>query len=400
MSEAMQAQMAKRYTPPFLAVYFLYYSAYALFSSYMVSYLVQRGMSATLCGGLTSITLLVSVFMQPVAGYLTDTFLSTRQYLQVSVGAIVVLCVLNTLFDQNDVVCVLLIVLTAAFAYPFVQLMDAWVNCARELDETLIYSRVRAGGSIGFATVSVLAGHFFHAAGYKSYFLLQAAIFILILPFLKKLPRLALGNRKKGKEGESHLGFFASFSILLHRPQYAACLVLFSLYWMSHRPIGSYLALICASYGGGDALFGNVCGVGSFAEFLLLLLIVPLGRKMSLKTQLATAFLLCLVRPALLLTGKIPLLYAGHIAQSLSFAFFFAASTACFTRFADPRIRSFSISVGLTVTSVLGTVCANFTGGIIYDMFGAKGNLWLSLILSMVGIAFFSFFAGMFKNVE
>ena len=43
-----------RYSAPFFCAYFFYYAGYCVFSSFIVLYLTQRGMSATLCGVITS----------------------------------------------------------------------------------------------------------------------------------------------------------------------------------------------------------------------------------------------------------------------------------------------------------------------------------------------------------
>lgn len=391
----------RRYTGAFFCAYFLYYAGYALFSSYMVSYLTQRGMSATICGLVTSLTLLVNVLIQPIAGYLTDTCLETKRFLTLSIAVVCLFGFINTGFAANDLISIVLIVISAAFSYPFIQLMDAWVNCSGEVDDQLVYSRVRAGGSIGFAGASTAAGYYFHAYGYGNYFLLQAACFLAILPLLYRLPTLPMGNcREPSCKEEPRIDFFQSFAILLRIPQFTACLLLFSLYWMSHRSIGSYLALIADSYGGGDRLFGNICGVGAVAESLMLLIIAKLSRHLSLRQILTGSILLCAVRPMLLQTHSVPLLYIGQIIQSVSFALYFTASTACFTKFADPRIRRFSISVGLTSVSVIGTVSANFIGGMLFDLHGMAGSIHMSLLLSAVNVLVFLLFSNVLFGKE
>lgn len=168
-----------RYFRPFFAAYFFYYAGYCVFSSFIVLFLTERGYSAAVCGVITSLTLLANLLMEPVGGYLTDTYLSARSYLTVCIGVITGVCLLATLLFSLPEVCVAALVLTAGLAYPFGQLMDAWVNCSRELDASLVYSRVRAGGSIGFALASMAAGYYFEAMGWGSYFLVQAALFLL-----------------------------------------------------------------------------------------------------------------------------------------------------------------------------------------------------------------------------
>ena len=69
------------------------------------------------------------------------------------------------------------LVLAAGLAYPFSQLMDAWVNLSKESYPGLIYSRIRAGGSIGFAVMSVIGGFYFKHWGWNRYFQMQILLF-------------------------------------------------------------------------------------------------------------------------------------------------------------------------------------------------------------------------------
>ena len=77
------------YTVLFFSAYFIYYAAYCVFSSYTVLFLTERAYSATVCGIITSLTFLANLLMEPVGGYITDTFLPTRRYLLLLIGMII-----------------------------------------------------------------------------------------------------------------------------------------------------------------------------------------------------------------------------------------------------------------------------------------------------------------------
>ena len=386
--ENLSTKRRPRYTVPFLGAYFFYYAGYCVFSSYIVLYLTERGYSATLCGVITSIALLANLLMEPVGGYITDTFLSTRRYLALCVAAIVGLCVFCTRFAHRPELCLPALVLTAGLAYPFSQLMDAWVNCSLELDPGLVYSRIRAGGSIGFAVASMLAGYYFRRFGWDTYFLVQAALFLIVLPFLALLPKIELGNRKqaKARPDEHRLSLGDSFRVVLTNRRYMLCLLLCTVYWFSHRPVGSYLSLLTEAMGGDASTFGNVCAVGAAVEFftLMALAAVPRGNRLPLRACLTAALLTDVLRPLLVrvLPGLWPL-YLGQAFQSVSFALYYMSSVECFTRTADRRIRSFCISMGLTVSSVVGTILANLLGGWLCDRFGVDSLVLMSLLTSL-----------------
>lgn len=375
-----------RYSVPFFAAYFLYYSGYCVFSGYVILYLTDKGYSAVLCGLVTSLTLLANLAMEPFGGYVTDTFLSTRRYLAICVGLIVGLCVFCTIFADRPALCMPALVFTAGLAYPFSQLMDAWVNCSLDLDPNLVYSRVRAGGSIGFSLVSVAAGYYFRRFGWDTYFLVQGALFLLMLPLLAKLPKVRLGNAKRLESGENWLSLPASFRAAAGSRSYLLCLLICTVYWFGHRPVGSYLSLLVEARSGDASIFGNICGAGALVECLCLLLLAWMQKKkqIPLWACMTGALVSNVLRPLflLLLPGICPL-YVGQVTQSVSFALFLSGSVECFTQTADSRIRSFSISMGLTVSSVVGTISANLLGGWVCDGWGTGSLILLSLGVSL-----------------
>ena len=181
----------------FFSAYFIYYAVYCVFSSFIVLFLTEQGYSATVCGIITSLTFLANLLMEPVGGYITDTFLPTRRYLLVCIGIVSMVCAFCTKFMNQSWLLLPGLVLAAGLAYPFSQLMDAWVNLSKESYPGLIYSRIRAGGSIGFAVMSVIGGFYFKHWGWNRYFQMQILLFLMMIPFLILLPDTRLGNHRK-----------------------------------------------------------------------------------------------------------------------------------------------------------------------------------------------------------
>ena len=116
----------------FFSAYFIYYAVYCVFSSFIVLFLTEQGYSATVCGIITSLTFLANLLMEPVGGYITDTFLPTRRYLLVCIGIVSMVCAFCTKFMNQSWLLLPGLVLAAGLAYPFSQLMDAWVNLSKE----------------------------------------------------------------------------------------------------------------------------------------------------------------------------------------------------------------------------------------------------------------------------
>ena len=395
----------KSFGVPFFWAYFFYYAAYAVFSGNAVLFLTERGLSAALCGAVTSAMLVLSLVMQPAGGYITDTFCSTRRYLAGGILLFMVICCWCTAQRENRAYTAAGMILGAGIVYPFGQLMDAWVKMSSSVDPELRYSRIRAGGSFGFAVMSVLAGQWFRRFGWDQYFLMQAAVFLLMLPLLLLLPELKPANRagsggretkettertetteraettettertetaEAGKTGDAgRLSAGESVRLLLGNRSYLYWFLVCTVYWFSHRPIGSFLSLLVRERGGDAGTYGNVCGAGAVFEFLCLLLMSRGGILKKPGMLMPAALLTDLLRPLcfLVFPGLMPV-YAGQILQSLSFALYYTASVEGFLRTSDPRIRSFSISTGLSLSSALGTAGANLSGGRLCDLYG------------------------------
>ena len=84
-------------------------------------------------------------------------------------------------------------------------------------------------------------------------------------------------------------------------------------------------------------------------------------------------------------------LYLGQMLQCASFAFYMSVSVECFAEAADERLRSFSISMGLTVSSVVGTVLANLVGGGLCDMFHPGILILVSFAVGILNLGVFFF---------
>ena len=387
------------YAALFFWAYFFYYSGYAVFSSYVVMYLTDKGLNASVCGIVASLMLLVNLCMEPVGGYMTDTWLSSRRLLVLCIAVLLALFFCAHLTSGLIPVLLVLIVLTAGIAYPFSQLMDAWVEISQESVPVLVYSRIRAGGSIGFAITSMIAGGIFSRFGFSVYFLLQAMLFAGMIPILLFLPDIPPSNTEANrypetKKAEERISFLSAFRILIKKPAYVFWLTTCTLYWFTHRPVGSYLSLMVTARGGGPSTYGNVCGIGAAVEFLCLLFLgrrlAAMDRSEAASRLMRGAVLVNLLRPACLLLPGIWPLYLGQILQSVGFALYLSGSVECFRSVAEEKIRSFSISVGLAVSSVVGMTAANLLGGVLCDLYSVKALPLLSLTAGILNIFIFN----------
>lgn len=215
-----------------------------------------------------------------------------------------------------------------------------------------------------------------------------------MIPCLLLLPDTSLGNRRKREKKEKNLSFFQAFHTLAQNRRYLFWLWIITFYWFSHRLVGSFLSLIIVELGGDAETYGNVCGAGAAVEFAGLMLLAFAWKKKNSHALLGMAIALItnLLRPLCfqLFSGTWAL-YLGQMLQCASFAFYMSVSVECFAEAADERLRSFSISMGLTVSSVVGTVLANLVGGGLCDMFHPGILILVSFAVGILNLGVFFF---------
>lgn len=377
----------------FCVIYLVYFGAYCIFSSFIVPYLIGLGYSAVYCGTVTSLSLLVSLLFQPVAGYLTDAKITMRLYLTVTAFAVGAMALTGGGAVKYPAGCLIFCVALAALSYPFGQLLDAWVDAAHQCYPQVVYSRARAFGSLGYAAMSLLYGRLVSRVGYASYFPVQAAAFLMIIPLLWLLPEFS-PHRAKEDRPRDNISFGQAMSLLFHNEKYRALLVLFTLYWLSHRPVGSYFSLIVQQRGGSDELYGLVCGIGAAAECVTLLVLARYKHSISVRKALPALLLAGLLRPAILLAFSDGwAMMAAQVIQSVAFAVYYTVSVSAFSKTADKRLHNVSVAAGLTVSSVVGTVTANLLGGFLCDKIGTKSVILLSLAICTCNLVFYFLYA-------
>lgn len=386
-------QDQRSFAVPFFCVTALYYGGYCLFGGFMVLYLSENGYSAFFCGIVTSLTCLINLLVQPLAGYLTDTIITVKRYLIVASAAIAALSAFASQSVKSPALCVLTISMLAVFEMPYTFLLDAWISIAHEQDPRLVYGQIRAGGSIGFGLVAILFGWYSSCHGFDSFFPIQSAVFVLLTVGLMSLPETPLRNRKISavyEKDANKLTLPQSLCLVWKNRRYRTLTILFFFYWLSHRPVGSYLSLIVQSRGGDAGIFGMVSGLGAIVEAGVLFAIAATAKKLSLKKMLLAMLLITLVRPTvLLMTDHVAALFVVQFIQSASFAFYYSASVQGYYELSDPKIRAFSMTFGLAVTSVLGTMAANLIGGWLCDKIGTNAVIWMSMLFTTANLIYF-----------
>lgn len=377
----------------FFLISILYYAGNCLFVSFMIYYLTSKHYSAFYCGLATVSAYLVNIIIQPCVGFLTDSLITIKKYLIISSLLVSATIFLVPMTSGYAILCLLAIMLVSLFEMPFMFLLDTWIVTASATCSKIEYGAIRAGGSIGYALASILFGWLIKRSSYSIIFPAQAILALAGIIIILLLPDVPLRNRRINRGNEvvaDKLKFTSALKIILSNRQYLFGLVLMFFYWLSHRSVGAYLALIINDRGGNVSDFGLIVGLGAAVEAVILLLSMRLLRQVHLRTRLLLLLLMNLIRPLILLTSdNIPLIMIGQLIQSASFALYYTTSIAYFDRFASPQIKGTAITFGLAFTSGGGSILAILTGGVLCDWLGTDAVVLFSFVAAMINLTFY-----------
>jgi len=173
----------------------------AVYGSFLMMYFGSIGFSATQVGVITSASTLTVLVTQPFWGWASDRAKDGRTVL-----SILYLCCSVLIFAyylSKDFIVVLLVASVFAIFYnPIAPIMDSLTLETLEHEKSRYnYGHMRIGGTIGYATMVLLAGRIF-ANSYIHMFYLGAIFFVIGLFFVRRAGAVKIrGNRGKMSPG-------------------------------------------------------------------------------------------------------------------------------------------------------------------------------------------------------
>lgn len=373
-----------------------YFAANSIYFGFLTMYLTSQGYSSVSCGVINTLISLISLIFQPIAGYLTDTFITIKKYLVlVSIGAIATTFLLP-LTASTPILAGLSIMIVALFTCPSTYLADTWSVTLREDLPYIDYGKNRAGGSLGYCAMSVIAGFLIAPFGYELLFLLHMILFAIFIVVVLQIPSVPCRNAKKQPSAKSSdfskdsseesLGFGKAVSKLAHNPKYMIFLVSAVCYTISSRAFSFSLPYNVLHLDSGNDVMGVVMAFGAFCEMPMLFWISKGIRRFRLSNLYLVCCIIMLFRGIALATAfAIPMLFLSQACQGLSNAIFLAVSLEIVSRVVSIHIRTTAVTFLIGMTNGLGAIVGTFVSGILIDQIGVTSTAWVMAIPTAIG---------------
>ncbi|MED4602483.1 MFS transporter [Paenibacillus validus] len=343
---------------------FSYYATTGVLNPFLPLYLGERGYSSSQIGLLMMIGPFITIFAQPMWGYISDRY-QTLKLIIFCLWGMTILSSIGIFGTSGYMSAFIFMLMLYFFMLSSTPLLDTLsIRVAERAHAT--YGSVRMWGSVGFMLLSLSSGFLLTALGgmHNLSFLYWT---IWVLPMLL----LLLLRDEKGK-GDAVVSLRA-FGSMLRNKQFIWFLFLIFLIMVPHRMNDSLFALYLKDLGGSDVMVGWAWALAAGSEIPTFAL---LGRYLNRFHELALLGIVAVLYTIRwLLYGFIQdpvILMFLQTTQSITFAVFWITSVHYVVRLVPDHLQSTGQSMLSMVFLGLAGIAGGYAGGFVKDVFGGN----------------------------
>ena len=368
----------------------LYWASNSALYSFVVMYLRSLGYSSAICGLATGSLWIFSLIVQPMMGYLTDTYISGKKLLLVFFAvAVPMTFVIPAVAGLGTLVLVALIGQSTLDNYQYC-VIDAWIVQSSREKPCIDFGRIRSFGSLGYAVSALVMGRLIDGFGFWVMFVGHAVLLTLCALCLTRIDAVPCLN-KCTCAGDKSLSIREVISTLIHNRTYLIFVISVALYQFGIRPSASYFSMVIASMGGGSSHVGLGTFVASFGEVFVMMVVSRLLRRGVRMELIYGVALLCGVLRLVVMSLPLGIsaLIAGQVLSSITVGTYIRVFAQYITELTPGKISGSATTLATALTYFCGGVIGNLSGGYLMDTFGTFG--YIRICAASMALAFVAF---------
>lgn len=374
----------------YFLMHFLHWAVYAIPAGFSSTYLLSIGYSNSSIGIVTALFAFISFVLQPILADKVDRAKKNILMLLLSaMSAIILACFIALSILPPSFLTIVIYVVIGSLFYSFQPLVNSVVAKAEEGGFKIQYGPCRAGGSLGYAITCSLLGTM--AVKYGTNIIMVTGIVLIGLFLLDvMLVQKMLGNieNQQKNDDEPDIPFMAFMK--RHKIYVYLCIAIVLVFY-SNAITSTYMLQIVTRIGGDSSDMGKMLGYMATFEIVPMVLSPWLMKKMS-KKVLAIISAWCFVLKILVI-ALCPTIKSLTLAQALQMPGFPLMMPVMVALTSDllkgkEAVRGQALFI-MAIT--MGNILASVTGGVLIDMFSITTLLYLSIAITAIGAALFSF---------
>lgn len=372
------------------SMYVFFYSAVAVYNTYINLYLSSTGLTNPQIGGIVSVSTILTLVTQLGWGVVSDRARNKNRVL----GLLFLLAAGVSLAFYLRSNFLFLAVMVAGFAIVFNPIAPLQDSLTLELleDTNTDFGQVRMGGTIGYAITSVVIGFALNDA-YRHIFWLTASFLLVGWLVGTRLPRV---DRQAASRQIAHFRFTSDMRLLLG-------IVLFNaVYYLGMAFYYNFYPIYYVSVGGDSRMIGMLMFAASLSEIPMLLVVRRLIDRIGVRRLLVIAAFATMLRFIILAFFIHPAAVIGaSLLHGLGFTSF-SYSVVTFIGKTMPRhLRARGQTMNVLLGTVIPRILAGYLGGLASDAIGTNRVLLINAgILGVATVIFWVFGRIEMKNVD
>lgn len=404
-----------------------YWMYYGIIGSFASVFLVAKGYSSGRIGIIVAIGCIMAVMLQPFMADLGDRSkkISVFGISQIVVSVMLLGTIILLFFDKHSLGLSILFILLIAWVTALQPLINYMAFKLSTTGYHINFGLARSCGSLGYALLCISLGYFVEDYGVITIpiagiiILVALAIFLLYMKrsFVKAIRLTGKGSLLNGENTQTTRDEILLDNSQDDAPQAKVGLgpeitgdssivdeeitllnfakknkmffmlnVGFIFVFFNNGVLNSFLYQIVRDVGGNSSDMGTIFSIMAFCEIPTLVFFDKIMRKISCETLMKIASIAFLLKILTFFLAKsTTLMYFAQVFQPLAFATFLPAVI----HFTDQVMKKGEAVKGqalFTIMMSLATVVSSFFGGFVIDIFGEKELLFVSVIVSAIGV--------------
>jgi oligosaccharide:H+ symporter len=363
------------------------YISFSLYTPFLSSYFTKAGIKAVEIGILLTIGPVIAIMVQPLWAVLSDKSGRKKDIL-----SLVVLGSAFSMFSfyigRSFLTFFIATLLLSIFNTSIVPLSDAIILRSAH-KHRLDFSKIRLGGTVGYAIVVIIAGAIVKqnpplqfTLGFVGYTLLF--VFVRRLPKDVKEDNLKVTDtifpKSKKKDWLSFLKIFESKQVI-----FVLAFAFISQVGLSFNY--SFLGVYMVHIGLGEGTIGLINSVAAFSEIPILFLINKLLKKISTMKLIIISSLLVGLRIFTVTGGNVSFMVLSQMFHGVTYMTIYYSCAVFISRNVKPENQSQGQSTLAIIQTGIGSIVGNIVGGFLVDALGLKAAyIHMSVIVITISI--------------
>ncbi len=361
------------------AFYFVFFGAAACLIPFLALYYQGLGLSGREIGFLSGIVPLITMFGASIWGMLSDATGKHRLLFLISIGGVwfsVLLMTRASTFLQL----IPIVMIYALFFAPIIPLIDNSVM-AMLGERGREYGRIRVWGSYGWGISAVIIGLIIERYGLQWGFVGFLSTWLLLLFISSRLP---MAVAKAGGK------FWQELRVLLSDRSWILFLAVALIEGMSLGIFLSFLFLHLEGMGASRAIMGLSLTAATLSEIPIFLYTRKLLARWNAQFLLAISLLFTVVRAFAYVNMTAPWqVLIISLLHGVTFGLMWTAGVAYANKMAPPGLGATAQGVFAGTVMGLGPALGAFSGGILYDAYGAVVAFQWAAVASLMALVLF-----------